>query len=344
METIQPRQRESRPVSFFIAWFLVLLLMLSAGLNVLLFFVAIGSFLGGGALPTDGMVEVAISGSGSKKLLLLRVEGVIQQGSISPWGTPTPDTVEKVRRSLDRARHDDDIAGVLLQVNSPGGGVTASDLIYDLIRQYKADTGYPVVAHFGDLAASGGYYISMAADRIVAHPTSTTGSIGVIVSILNLAGLLERYDVEEIQITPGDTPLKGMGSPMSPMKPEERAVLQSLVEDMYRRFVDLVVLGRPGLERPAVEKLADGSIYSADRALENGLVDQIGYRRDALQTLLDSAKLGQAKLIEYRPQPTFLDMMFSRVQTPSKLEIQVGPEIGASEGPMLQYLWNGWRR
>lgn len=343
METMQPRPRPARPASFFIAWFLAFLLVLSGGLNVLLFFAALGSFLGGGTVAEDGLVEIVVSGSGESKILLLRIEGVIQHGISSPIGPPLPDLVERVRRSLDRARRDPSIAGLLLHVDSPGGGVTASDVIYDQIREYQDDTGVPVLAHFGDLAASGGYYVAMAADQVMASPTTTTGSIGVIVSIINFSGFLEHHDVEEIQITPGDTPLKGLGSMLSPMQPEERQVLQRLVESMYQRFLDIVDQGRPDLTRDAVEKLADGSIFSADRALENGLVDAIGYRRDALQTLLESAKLAEARLIEYRSQPGFFDLLFSRVQTSGEVKVQVGPEI-ESDGPVLQYLWKGWRR
>ncbi|MEQ8766092.1 MAG: signal peptide peptidase SppA [Planctomycetota bacterium] len=343
MDTMQPRSRPARPASFFLAWFLAFLLFISGGLNVLLFFFAVSAVVGAGGGSHDGLMEVEVSGEGARKILVLPIHGPIMQATATPLGI-TPDMVDYVRRVLRRAREDSEVAGILLDVNSPGGGVTASDQIYHLLSDFKDDTDLPIVALFGDVAASGGYYVSMAADEIWANPTTITGSIGVILSFVNLSGLLERYDVEEVQITPKDTPLKGMGSMFSPLKPEERAVLENIVEAMYERFVEIVDRGRSNLPLADVRKLADGSIYSAEVARANGLVDQVGYREAALKRLLERANIERARVVEYRRQPSFRDLLLSKLSDDTAVEISLTPEVPATEGPVVQYLWPGWRR
>ena len=183
--------------------------------------------------------------------------------------------VAKVVSHLNRARDDISIRAIILKINSPGGGVTASDIIYKEIHKFKQERNIPVVAVFMDVAASGGYYVAMAADRVYAHPTTITGSIGVIFGLLNVKEGLDKIGIKDYSITSGDN--KAIGSPTKEMTEEQRQILQSIINDMYDRFVTVVDKGRPDLRRDTILKLADGRIYTANQAKKNGLVDDIGY-------------------------------------------------------------------
>lgn len=162
--------------------------------------------------------------------------------------------------------------GILLFVNSPGGTVYQSDELYLRLMEYKEKTNRPVWAYFADEACSGGYYIAMAADKIYANRNAWTGSIGVIVSLVNCKGLFDKLGIKEIDITSGKN--KAMGSAGLELTEEQRDILQSLVDESYDQFVEVVVKGR-NMSDSTVRTLADGRIYSAKQAKENGLIDEI---------------------------------------------------------------------
>ena len=168
--------------------------------------------------------------------------------------------------------------GILLYVDSPGGAVYESDEIYLKLMEYKEVTGRPVWAYFAGQACSGGYYISMAADKIYANRNCWTGSIGVIVSLLNCKGLYDKLGIKEIDITSGEN--KSMGSAGANMTKKQQEIFQGLVDEAYDQFVDIVCNGR-GMDEENVREIADGRIYSAKQALRNGLVDEIGLLEDA---------------------------------------------------------------
>ena len=154
-----------------------------------------------------------------------------------------------------------------------------------------------MVAHILDLGTSGAYYIAQAADRIVAQPTTVTGSIGVILVRPSVSGLLGKIGVETAEITSG--PHKAMGSPFRPLADDDRALFQTVIDDLYGRFVDAVVAGRPQLARDRIMALADGRIYTAEQARSAGLVDGIGYLDDAVDSLRDAAGLTSATVVTY---------------------------------------------
>ncbi|MBP8300377.1 MAG: S49 family peptidase [Planctomycetes bacterium] len=215
-----PAPRESRGVSFFIAVFLGILLVASAGLNVLLLLVSVGSLAGGGAIggDDDGVYdEVHVAGERGEKARILQVSlhGAIAEGA-SPVIGAAGGSVSQVRRALRQAEKDD-IAGVLLDINSPGGGVTDSDEIYDLIARFRRDhPDKPVISLFGDMAASGGYYVAAASEHILARRTTITGSIGVIMSAWNFAEAAKKFGVEQVAIKSDRTPMKDILSPTRP--------------------------------------------------------------------------------------------------------------------------------
>ena len=208
--------------------------------------------------------------------MIIPIDGVISSEGSSEFLGPNKDsTVAEVAGQLKRAMDDPRITAIILKINSPGGGATASDLIYREIKKFKERRNIPIVAVFMDLAASGGYYIAMAADRVYAHPTTVTGSIGVIFAVLNIKEGLDKIGVKEYSITSGKN--KAIGRPTAEMTEEQRQILQTVVDDMYQRFVTVVEAGRPDLNREKILKLADGRIYTANQAKEFGLIDDIGY-------------------------------------------------------------------
>ena len=189
---------------------------------------------------TRPMEETVLMGEGDGKVLLLSIEGVISPGRTpSPPRFPIgrddpPPLISRIKEELKRAEEDKKIKAVVLRINSPGGSVTASDILYHELIDFKRKTGAKIVASFLDVGASGAYYAALAADRIVAHPTAVTGSIGVLMLHFNVQGLLEKIGVEATVVQSGDK--KGMGLPFHALSPGEREILQEMTADFHERF------------------------------------------------------------------------------------------------------------
>jgi protease-4 len=245
--------------------------------------------------------EVRLSGKGRDKLLLIDIAGFISgephDGKGQLLGEEAPSLVSEVSEIVHKAESDPRIKGVIVRINSPGGTVTASDTIYHELLRYKQRARIPMVAHMLDLGTSGAYYIAQAADRVVAQPTTVTGSIGVIMVRPSVSGLLEKIGVETAEITSGAH--KAMGSPFRPLQEGDRALFQSVIDDLYGRFVDAVAAGRPKLSRDRIVELADGRIYTAEQARSAGLVDGLGYLDDSIATLRDAVGLTSATVVMY---------------------------------------------
>jgi protease-4 len=239
--------------------------------------------------PTDGdaLVEISVSGVMISDGDSLNSEGI----------------THSLLKMLAHARKDSKVKGVLIRLNTPGGGVTDADLVYHEIERVKK-AGKKVMILMGDLCASGGFYASLAADESWALPTTLTGSIGVIIQILNFSELLTRYGVQDLSVTSG--PNKALLSSTQAPKKEHQEILQSIVSEMYERFVDLLKKGRK-LDDEKARTLADGRIYTANQALKSKLIDKIGYREDALKRLgaMVNAKNPPKRLIRYRIPVTF---------------------------------------
>jgi protease-4 len=266
-----------------------------------LFLLALASMLTGcitiNLLPMPGpLKETQIGGSGSAKVLLVELTGLISaqdQGMFEHQNQ-----VARLKEELTRAAEDSDIQAVILRINSPGGTVTASDVIYHEIRAFRSKRKIPIVASIMDIGASGGYYIAAAADKIVVHPSSVTGSIGVIMLTVNAKGLLEKIGMEATAVTSG--PKKDMGSPFRHMTDEERTIFQGVIDSMYDRFLTVVRESRRSLTADEVRRLADGRIYSGDQAKAVGLADAVGYLDDAIELAKRQAGLSEARVVAYR--------------------------------------------
>ncbi len=277
--------------------------------------------------------ETRLSGKGKDKLLLIDIAGFVsgQKRGNAVLGDTQPSLVAEVAEVVRKAEEDSRIKGVILRINSPGGTVTASDTIYHELLGYKSRARVPMVAHLLDLGTSGAYYIAQAADRIVAQPTTVTGSIGVIMVRPSFAGLLGKIGVETAEITSG--PHKAMGSPFSPLKDEERALFQSVINDLYQRFVDAVTAGRPSLSRDRVMELADGRIYTADQAKASGLVDDIGYLDDAVSALRNAAGLASATVVTYTRPGQYKGSLYAAPI------VNIDLDLWPAGQPGFLYLW-----
>ncbi len=198
---------------------------------------------------------------------------------------------------LERARTDRNVRAVVLRINSPGGTVTASDVMYREVERFRQRSEKPVVVLMEDVAASGAYYLACAADHIVAHPTSVTGSIGVIVQTVSLKPALDRIGIQATTFRSGEG--KDAGSPLSDMTEQHRQIIQSMVDDFYDRFVERVRDARPGIAAEHFDEVTDGRVMTGQRALELGLVDEVGDLETAWQRARKLAAIDHAHLVLY---------------------------------------------
>lgn len=218
---------------------------------------------------------------------VVKVEGVIQESSDSGsiFSSSEGYNHKKTLNYIDEMMNSRENSGIILYVNSPGGGVYESDELYLKLKQYKEETGRPIWTYMASQACSGGYYISMASDRIYANRNCWTGSIGVITSFTNVKGLYDKLGIQEIDITSG--PNKAMGSSGLEMTDEQRAIIQGLVDEAYEQFAGIVAEGR-NMDIETVKPIADGRIYSANQALELGLIDNVDTYDNMQKEMLDT--------------------------------------------------------
>jgi protease-4 len=242
-----------------------------------------------------------------------------------------------VREELTKAAEDKAVRAVVLRINSPGGTVTASDIVYRELALFKRTAKVPVVAVMMDVAASGGYYVALAADSIVAHPTSVTGSIGVIMLTLNAEGLLEKVGIAASAIKSGAR--KDMGSPFRALTAEERAIFQSVIDELHGQFVAKVT-ERRRIPLETARAVADGRIYTAEQALEHRLIDRVGYMPDALELARQAAGVTQARVIVYHRPREYRATYYAGAQAAgSGLDGFASLATLAGPGPKFLYLW-----
>ena len=292
-------------------------------------------------VPEPGpLSEKVVDGEGDRKILLMDITGIISEEKRRKLGLREESSmVDEFRESLKKAGGDKKIAGLVIRINSPGGTVTASDILHHEILEYKKKTGVRVVACMMDVAASGGYYVATAADEIVAHPTTITGSIGVIAMKFNVQGLFGKIGVESRAIKSGD--MKDMLSPFRPATAEEITVVQTIIDLMNGRFIDVIVEGRKPLPRDTVVKLADGRIYTAGQALDHKLIDRVGYLDSTLDGLKKSLNLDKASVIMYYRPGTYKGTIYSEAGGNTTV-VNILPQDLESlmpKGMQFMYLW-----
>jgi len=227
------------------------------------------------------------------RIALIRIEGVILDSR---------DTIDE----LKRYRENPAIKGILLRIDSPGGAVVPSQEIYEEVKKVREDGKKKVVSSMGTLAASGGYYIASASDRIVASPGTLTGSIGVIMELANVEGLMKKIGVESVVIKSGAH--KDLVSPFRKMREEDRKILQNVLDDVYEQFIEAVSEGRK-MPIQKVRSLADGQIFTGRQAKENGLVDELGGLQDAIRITASMVGIkGEPKVVETKKRFSIFDL------------------------------------
>jgi protease IV len=296
--------------------------------------VVIGVIIGLAALVFLGMFAFMIIGVWSTSGEDFEMSGFSSGniGVIELDGEITDVMSRQIVKQLDRWSQTSTIKAVILQINSPGGGVAASQEIYDAVLRFKGEDK-PVVADMSSVAASGGYYVACAADRIVANPGTVTGSIGVIFQFHTFKNLMDKVGVGTETIKSGE--MKDVGTYARPMTDKEHQMLQAVVMDTYDQFVGVVAKGR-GMEAEEVRKIADGSVFTGRQALGLGLVDTLGGFHEAVQIAADMAKLkGEPSLVRpYKREKVGIFDLFGKFM--GRFE---GTATGPFSGPQLLYLF-----
>jgi protease-4 len=282
----------------------VALITIGVGVGIVVLFIGtvwvFMATLGEDGLPTGG-----------PKVAVVEIEGIIVDGAAA---------VRELREHADNPS----IKAVVLRINSPGGVVAPTQEIFAAIQRARK-AGKPVVASLGAVAASGGYYVAVAADRIYANPGTLTGSIGVVMQLANLEGLLKKVGVDYVVVKAGA--YKDVGNFARTMSPEERKMLQALLDDVYSQFVEAVSEGR-GLEKKDVLAFAEGRIYSGQQALALKMVDELGGFEEAVEAAGKLANIsGRPKLVYPRKKFSFRDLVESRLGLAG-----VGPLLPALSG------------
>jgi len=231
---------------------------------------------------------------GGDKVAVIRIEGVILDSR---------ETIEELRHYRDNPS----VKAIVLRIDSPGGAVVPSQEIFAEVRKTRAEGKIKLVTSMGNVAASGGYYIAAATDRIVANPGTLTGSIGVIMELANVKGLLEKVGVQSVVIKSGRH--KDMASPLRAMTPEDRALLQTVLDDVHAQFIDAVATGR-SLQLEQVKTLADGRIFTGKQAQTVNLVDELGDLHDAIQLAARLVGIsGEPRVIETHKRFSWRDLL-----------------------------------
>jgi protease IV len=286
--------------------------------------------------------QVLIEGAGffaKEKIALIEIDGLISGDEGGTVLDPRENTVAETKARLQRARRDPEVRAVVLRISSPGGEVTACDVIHHEILKFKKDTGIPVVASIGDRGASGGYYVAMGADVVFANPTAIVGSIGVILQHFDISELLTKIGVHTDPIKSAEK--KDLNSPLRKMTESERGVLQKVVDDLYQRFVEVVVEGRPDLKKEDVLSLADGRVVSGTEAAALRLVDRAGYLTDAIREAQERGGIESPTIVHYTRVAKSGANIYAgtNVESPRGRGLRVNLELGAWDGPRLYYLW-----
>jgi protease IV len=290
---------------------LVVALLVSIGCNFLQFLALFGLGIDEGAIsfvqPKERFTEVMEDegATGAKdKIVRIDLEGMIASGSAGGLFAEVGMNVESVKRAIEQAIADKNVKGLVLMVNSPGGEVTASDSLYHAIKQ--AATKKPVVVYMDSMAASGGYYLSCGATKIIANETTLTGSIGVIIQTLNYSETFGKVGLEMVTFASGK--FKDTLSGSRPMRDDEKAYIQSLVTQMYDKFVGIVADARKLDKEMLKSTIADGRVLTGTDALASKLVDQVGYIEDAYALAKQLGGATDATVVKYRREAKLADL------------------------------------
>lgn len=310
----------------------LVLMTLAAGIGLVL-----GAAAGQVSVATDSKVEEryhSLSKTATDKIAIIEIEGTIIEGD------------GPVKKQIDQVREDKSVKAVIVRVNSPGGTVTGSDYMYHYLVKLREERKIPIVVSMGSLAASGGYYVSMCVgdepDTIFAEPTTWTGSIGVVIPHYDASQLADKVGIDEDSIK--SHRLKLMGSPLKEMTAEERAIFQTLVDESFTGFKEIVKSGRPKFRNnPAdLDKVATGQIFTADQAIQSGLVDKKGFIEEAVARAIELAKLDKdkVKVVKYHEPLGFLGAFLESNTKARRSELEIFLQMATPRAYYL-FAWPG---
>ncbi|MER1988550.1 signal peptide peptidase SppA [Solibacillus isronensis] len=322
------------------------LLFFSIGINTIIsifktdFFTSFDNLMGTESLTYENVVE---TGDLTSRIAHLTVDGVIQDvGEPSIWETVDYNH-QLFMEQLDAVLEDDTVKGVVLSVNTPGGGVIESEEIYQKLLKIKEEKQIPIYVSMGSMAASGGYYISAPADKIFAQRETITGSIGVIMQSINYGKLAENFGVEFETIKSGEH--KDMFGGVRPSTKEELAMLQEMIDESYEHFVDIIEAGR-NMSEAQVKKVADGRVLGGTQALRAGLVDEIGNEEATINALRADFGLEDAALFEYTMDTSswgsLLGVKLGSMLRPSAESEVLSKIISTTNSPRMMYLYGDY--
>ncbi len=319
----QPPARSNWP------WVIGVVLLGGFGLVCLFFFLIFASIVGAmqGGAPTVATVpqynQSIIREGSSDRIAHIDLEGVIS-ASADPGQLSMVDHFSNV---IDAAVKDDSVKAIVIRINSPGGEVTASDRLHHIIQ--KADKRKPVIAYLDTIAASGGYYSACACREIISHPSTFTGSIGVIMQSVKYEEMIQKIGVSMEVYKSGE--LKDLLSGTRATSPKEKALVDALIQETYTRFLEVVSEGRgKTMEELRASELTDGRIFSGAQALESGMVDQNGFIGDAYAKAMKLGGVSNATIVRYSPKIGFFDalsLVGSTTQKPARIEIDVSERL-----------------
>lgn len=325
-----PYPKKKKGSGWKIFWGIVLALSIVANGIMFLAMLGMGAIIAsGGGSADNGMIEkVLLDGPRTNKIAVIHIEGVID-GEMSQF----------VQKQIETAEKDEHVKALIVRITSPGGAVSSSDQIHYFISRFKEKTNKPVLAFMQSIAASGGYYSAVACDWIMAEPTVITGSIGVIMNHLVIKDLLrEKLGIDPVTIKSGRR--KDWPSMFNETTEEEKQYLMDrVITPAYDRFVELVAEGRQDvLSQEQIRELADGSIFTAQQALDEQLIDDIGYFDDAVQKAQQMANISDSKVVTYEELFSFWSIMGAQGKAKIDLEAQILEKLAA---PRILYLWDG---
>ncbi len=293
---------------------------------------------------TNRLEEIDVAeghGWSQPKIAMIEVEGMLANVRTGGFLQPTENVVSLFTQQLQMAEQDPSVKAVVLRVNSPGGTVTASDTMYQEIQRFKAKTHKPVIASCQEVCASGAYYVSCASDEIVANPTSIVGSIGVIFNTFDASQGLAKIGIYSSAVKSGQ--FKDMGSPFKPVTPQERELMQGMVDDYFARFKSVVTTNRKNLSKQNLPTATDGRVFSGEQALAIGLVDRVGLLEDAIDLAKQKANAPNAKVVMYKRPYGYNGSIYASTNAPvpqaNVLHLDL-PETGLFLGKGFYYIWN----
>lgn len=282
--------------------------------------------------------------AGRDKVAIIDLRGLITDSPSATIFGPGENPVDHIVTRLRRAEDDTNVKAVILRINSPGGTVTASDTLHDEVRRFRERSGKPVVASLGEVAASGGYYIAIAADEIITQPTTITASIGVVIQTMNVSDGLARIGIQSRAVTSGRN--KDMANPLAPMRDGHYELLQGIVDQFYARFSSLVRERRPGIDAGAFADVTDGRVITGDEAARVGLADGLGGIHDAFARAKSLAGIEHASLIKYTSRGRAASTVYTRADAPPSATTPMNIEVNLLRldtpwltSPNAWYLW-----